>query len=340
MVRRLGERVARGRRQLAAALLAGLVLVAVNGPAAATTDPARLGITAVGQKSIFFDLSMTPGEKRNLSAQLINAGSESIAALTYAANVYTIVNGGLGVELRGHTAAGTTTWVDYPTGTIQLQPAKPVQRQFTVSVPADATPGDYITSLVLENENPIEGSGGVALNQIVRHALAIAIAIAGPRFPALDITSAAHTFVGGRSVVGIAVENQGNSKLKPVGEFHLFDASRREIDHSAVTMDTVFAKTATHVEIPLAGPLQPGRYTAILALGDTATGFSVTSRSLPFEVVGSAGVIGGPPGLKAVQQPLGAGLPAWLLAAGIGAAVLTGVLGALAVPVLWRRRRR
>jgi hypothetical protein len=52
------------------------------------------------------------------------------------------------------------------------QPGQGIRRAFAVSVPANAGPGEYITSFVLENDQRIRGTGAVALNQIVRQAVA------------------------------------------------------------------------------------------------------------------------------------------------------------------------
>jgi hypothetical protein len=323
-------------------LLAGVSLLLASLPALAAADPTRLGITAMDQKTIFFDLLMRPGEKRALSAILTNGSTEPIKALTYAADVYTIVNGGFGVVLRGQPATGTTTWLDYPTDSVQLQPAESLRRDFTVTVPADASPGDYITSLVLENQDPIQGSGGIVLNQVVRHALAVAIDIPGPRLPALHVTSASHSVVAGRSIVSIAVENPGNAQLKPVGELHLFEASGREVSHSPITMDSFYAKTPTHVEVALGGRLRPGHYVAVVVLADPGVGLSLTSDRLPFEVASSpvqpGSPVGSVPGSAPGQRALGGGIPIWLFAASIAAAVLAGVIAARLIPVLWRRR--
>jgi hypothetical protein len=316
-------------------VVAGVSLLMVSAPAQAGADPTRLGITAVGQKTAFFNVSLVPGEKRLLAVDLVDDSREAVAALTYAADVYTIVNGGFGVALRDQPATGTTTWLDYRTEVVQLQPAKTLRRDFTVSVPENAGPGDYITGLVVENQNPIAGSGGVALNQIVRHVLAVAIAIPGPRHPALHISSAAHLLVAGRSVVAIAVENSGNSQLKPAGDFHLFAASGSEISRSQITMDSFYARTPTHLEVPLAARLQPGLYTAVISLTDPGNGVSVTSDPLPFEV--AAPPAAGVPGVTTVFQARAGGMPVWVLVLGVAAAVLVGVLLALGVPVLWRR---
>ncbi|HEV2952625.1 MAG TPA: hypothetical protein VG015_00865 [Candidatus Dormibacteraeota bacterium] len=309
-------------------------------PAAlAAPDPTRLGISAIGQASPTFDLSMAPGESRVLGVDLVNAGPENVPALTYAGDVYTLVNGGMGVALRGGVATGTTAWLDYATEVIELKPLMPVRRDFTVSVPPGAPAGDYITSLVVENQVPLQGSGRLVLNQVVRHALAVMISVPGTRFPALHASSASHSVVGGRSVISIAVENPGNSNLKPVADARVFDGARRQVSHSTVTMGSFYALTSTQLELHLENLLKPGRYTAVIILDDTATGLSVISSPLPFVVTGA------PPAPALVMGPIAAGtfgdgFSYWVLGLAMAVAILAGGIAVLVIQRLWRRRPR
>ena len=97
--------------------LAGLMLALASAvvPAAVLADsaPIRLVLHPVGQGGAFFDLAMQPGESRRLEVQIGNDGSVAIAARTYAADVYTIVNGGFGGRLRDEVTTGTTRWLTY-----------------------------------------------------------------------------------------------------------------------------------------------------------------------------------------------------------------------------------
>ena len=88
-------------------------------------------------------------------------------------------------------------------------------RSLTVTVPATATPGEYIGGLVVENDGPVQGEGAVAFDQIEREAIAVAITIPGARVPELKLGEANHEIVAGRSVVTIAARNTGNVRLKP-----------------------------------------------------------------------------------------------------------------------------
>ena len=148
--------------------LVGLLGVLLSPSVAlAEGDVVKLALTPIGSPGLYFDLTMRPGETQSLAVRLSNAGTAAIAARTYAADVYTIINGGFGGLLRDDARTGTTKWLDYPTVVLQLPAGQGIQRKFTVAVPPDAGPGEYITSLVLENDEPISGDGSVSLDQIV-----------------------------------------------------------------------------------------------------------------------------------------------------------------------------
>src|ERR1700690_1119730 len=143
---------------------------------------------------------MAPGETRTFAVEIANDGDAALAARSYAADVYTIINGGFGARLRDAPRTGATNWLDSSTTVEDLQPGQGIRRAFAVSVPADAGPGEYITSLVLENDQPIRGTGPVPPNQILRQAVAVVAPVPGQRLPALAIGEASHTVVDGTSV--------------------------------------------------------------------------------------------------------------------------------------------
>jgi hypothetical protein len=320
------------------------VLAAIGAPAAAFAGDGqvKLALQPVDQTGSYFDLTMRPGETRRLDVVLSNTGDTPAIARTYAADVYTIVNGGFGGRLHDEPQTGTTRWLDYPTAGVALPVGRSTRRSFSVAVPADATPGEYITSLILESDQPIPGGGAVALDQVVRQAVGVVVTVPGRRSPGLAIGAASQTVVGGSSIVSVAVVNTGNIRLKPVATFALFDSAGSRISEATVPMGTFYAHTATSVEVPLARLLQPGTYTVRLTLEDAIQGAQAEATGIAFAVVAPVGGVEGGgvvPGLTGVDQGLGAGqvsLPLWFVLLG-GALLLVGVFGVL-ILVLGRRR--
>ncbi len=333
----------RFRHLIVGAGLTALLLAAAV-PVLAADEPVRLSLHSVGMPTPFFDLHLAPGEVRELTVELGNGGTAALSVRTAAADVYTIINGGFGARLRGESISGTTAWLTYPTDVFVLAAGERVQHPLRVAVPPDALPGQYITSIVLENEAPIAGTGTVRLDQVIRNALAVKITVPGNLVPGLAIGSAGHRVVAGNSVVAVAVANTGNMRLKPVIGFSLFDPSGAEISTATVPMDTFYGHTATFVEMPLSSLLAPGVYSVRLALDDDVVGAHIEKDGIELVVSAGAepvissedpgsGLIGVSPSNGSPAVPTVG--PALIVAAGSGVAVAL-ILGLLAA----RRRRR
>lgn len=325
------------------ALFGALLACAAPCLALAESGQVKLALRPVGQAGSYFDLTMHPGEIRTLMVDIANTGDAALAVRTYAADVYTIVNGGFGGHLRDEPRTGTTRWLGYATDVVEVPAGEVIRRSFTVAVPADAGPGEYIASIVLENDQPIRGAGAVALDQVLRQAVAVVVTVPGRRSPGLAIGAASHKVVAERSIVSIAVDNTGNVRLKPVVGFTLFDASGAQVSQASLQMDTFYAHTDTFVEVPLAALLLPGTYTVRLTLVDSAQGARADKEAITFVVdapAERAGPAGAVPALTAVNQAPGDGrisLPVGAIE--VAAAVtLSGVLAG--VLFLARRRRR
>jgi len=332
------------RLVLSAVILLAGVLGA--GSAFGAEPQINLSLRPVDAEGAYFDLALRPGEARTLAVELANLGEVTIAARTYAADVYTIINGGFGARLRDEPTSGTTVWLDYPSDVTSLAPGNGVTRSFTVSVPADAAPGEYITSIILENDVPIQGTGSVTLDQIVRQAMAVVISVPGPRLPGLTIGTASHKIATERSTVAVVVENTGNVRLRPVANFVLRDASGAQVSQAQVPMDTFYAHTATLVEVPLAALLQPGQYTVGLVLEDGAASVRVEEDAILLEVVAVPPPAGDGtstvPGLTEVIQTIGEGRVPPVAGLGLAAAglLVTLIVGLLILAFVRRRRVR
>ena len=319
-----------GGRSAPIALLS-LFILALAGPitASAADGGLKLVLAPVGQPGPFFELTMRPGDSVRLEVDLANDGDTEVSARTYAADVYTITNGGYGGRLRDAPQTGTTTWLAYPTTVLALGVGEHATRELTVTVPLDAGPGEYLSSLVLENDAPVRMHGNIGFDQVVRQAIAVVITVPGVREPRLTIGAARHDIVAGKSIVSVAVQNEGNTRLRPIVDFTLRDATGAQVSQTTFGMDTFYARTDTLVAVPLAALLLPGRYTVDLGLTDAPQAVDVAaaldlvvaepSPAAREGIAGPAltGVVQGPAGQS---KGLGLGAALVLLVVGIGAA--------------------
>jgi len=287
-----------------------LVLFATTLSAASAADSAtHLSIRPIGVEGSYFTLTMSPGETRQLTVELGNFGDAPVETRTYAADAYSIVNGGFGARLDGEPTGDVTKWLSYTPETLTIAPAARQERTFALTIPHDTKPGEYITSVVIQNATPTSTSqsGSVGIKQINRQVIAVAITVPGPLAPGLQIGTATYKPVGERSVISFGVTNTGNVHLKPAGEFVITTKDGAEVSRGTVTMDSVYAGTQTAVEALLAQRLNPGDYVASLTLTDAKTGATASAASLavtvPQEVASSNGNTSSAPSGAAVNQP-------------------------------------
>jgi len=248
------------------------------------TEMPKLGIKPVGEDGIFFTETIEPGKSADLSVEFFNPGSFDIEVLTYAADVYSLINGGFGAELAGEPASGTTTWLSFEPQQFDLRRGKGVQVPFAVAVPEETAPGEYITSLVIQTAEAIKGTGDLAVDQILRQAVAVAITVPGDQRPGLELGAASYKDNAVVDSLLFEVRNTGNVHLKPQGTVRIVDATGAEILSAEVAMDTVYAGTTTMLELGLSEPFRLGEYQAFLELGDPDRGGHAAADGVPLAV--------------------------------------------------------
>ena len=252
---------------------------------AADDDMPKLAIIPADGDRLYVDLTLKPGKDKTITVNLVNGGTVAARALSYTSDAYTMVNGGFAARLDGEKISGPTKWVDFPREDVDLAPGQTVQRDVTIKVPKDAAPGEYVAALVIQTADPIQASGGnLAVNQVLRAAIAVAITVPGPREPELSIGAATykHTLVVSSVLVGVT--NSGNVRLRPKGEVVVTDAAGKEIVRSPVAMDTFFAGNTTDIEVLLPQPLPAGAYSVALELSDAKAGAEAQSDGIPLPV--------------------------------------------------------
>ncbi len=359
LLRRLDRTLTNGRvnpdSQQVALLRIFLVIVttmimslsAAGSSMAQESDRVQLGIKPVGINGSYVDLTMTPGESMQVTVEIGNFGTRDAVASVYPADVYSLVNGGMGVRLADEPTNGTTQWVSFRTETVSLPSAEAQLRTFAVSVPGTASPGEYITSVVIQDATPVESAqpDTVGAHRVNRQAIAIAITVPGPIAPALMLGDIKHKVAGGRSVITVDVTNDGNVRLQPSGELILSDALGIDQGRFPVVMDSVYAGTSTVAEIAFSTLLIPGDYIVVLSLTDTKHDVVVRTPSQPLTIPVSSVLVSPPAsaaflaaaitttpeddtwGLSTLRLDLGTSAP---LAAAVMLGVVTLIWGGIA----------
>ena len=226
----------------------------------------------------FFQLSLKPGETKRLSVQFANQYDQTLALRSFVSDTFTLTNGGLGVRDEGTSTLAPATWIAYPADTYKLKPNEGREIAFTVSVPGDAKPGNYVAALVLQTADTVPVEGTALFDQIIRKAIAIDITVPGKSDPRFEIGDAKYASGPNAPSLSIDITNTGNQRLRPEGKISVKDASGTVVLSADVTMGSVYAGTATQLQFVLQQPLPEGTYAIELNLedGDTKARASVS----------------------------------------------------------------
>ncbi|GAA3380640.1 hypothetical protein [Streptomyces racemochromogenes] len=210
----------RGRRLLAAALLAAATLHAAPaaavsaGPAtaagpAAPAEPAGPGWTAApatarpGAARPYFYLAGPAGTVLEDRLALDNPGDREYTVTLRGADADNAPDGALAVRPAAPGASGAGSWISFGgSATVRLPPRTRAVVPFTVTVPAAAPPGDHPAAVV---------AGGPGRETGVR----IHLCVDGPAVAALTVEDVSVRGHGAATTVDYTLVNRGNVTLTP-----------------------------------------------------------------------------------------------------------------------------
>jgi hypothetical protein len=244
----------------------------------------------IDETGAYFTVEAEPGSSTTLTVALGIAGSEPAEARTFAADVFSLINGGFGIEKDGEPTSGATTWLDYPADSLELQPDEVIEREFTLEIPDKTKPGQYITGLVLQTAEPIAVGDSEMLRQTIAKAIAVFITVPGPVKPKLTIGEATLTPLATTHQLQIALSNDGNVLLKPAGTVTVTTIEGETIMTAPVLMGSVYAGTSTLLELQIPTLLPPGDYEIAVSLADEETELKVKEDDLTVTVADDAAV--------------------------------------------------
>jgi hypothetical protein len=225
-----------------------------------------------GADGDYFTVEAEAGTTNDLTVVLGNADDEPLKLRTYVNDTVPMTNGGFSIAEETVPPAGTATWIDYAAETFEFAPGEGVERTFTVTIPEDAAPGQYIAGLALQTADPLEVEGTSLFNQIIRKTIAVFIIVPGPEEPAFTLGEPQLMTDGALNRIEIPVQNTGNVLIKPQGELTLTDGSGKEVVTAPIAMGSVYAGTTAPLSIALTTAVPDGDYTMSVALTDEATG--------------------------------------------------------------------
>lgn len=172
----------------------------------------------VGRGNFTYDVE--PGAVISDTMVVVNTGTQALPLAVYAADAFTTSSGDIDVLVDGTPSVGAGTWVAIGTPAVELLPGQQADIAFTISVPADARPGDHaagiVTSLVTTDASQslsVDRRLGTRVNLRVAGELSPAAAIADV---STAYTPSWNPFAAGTLTVSYALENPGNTRITGV----------------------------------------------------------------------------------------------------------------------------
>ncbi|MFC3505290.1 WxL protein peptidoglycan domain-containing protein [Micromonospora krabiensis] len=209
-------------RTTALSLLAALAVVGVSaGPAlAADGDVAwtvRTDSNSYGANRSSFSYTVNPGGTIEDGMVVANRGPAPLNLTVYAADGFTTDAGQLDLLTRDKKSVAIGAWVTSGTGSVTIAPGKTATVPFTVSVPANATPGDYVGGILTSLTQPDQAEG---INVDRRLGIRIKLRVGGELKPSLaiedlhvDYDGTWNPFGRGDATITYKIHNSGNAAL-------------------------------------------------------------------------------------------------------------------------------
>lgn len=227
------------------------------------------GIIAVGDypDGYFDDVIVEPGSSVELTAAIVNQGEVPVSLHAFKVNALAAVNGGFLAGDEADPPEGASAWIDFPAIDVDLDPGEQHPVTFTVTVPDDTAPGQYISGLAVQTAaEELEGSD--VLSKIRGYVISVGILVPGDLNESFELGEPAFA----ESAIRIPITNTGNYLVKPAGELTMTDADGNDVHTSKVEMGSVYAGLSTEISVPLPEQIAPGDYTVSLSLTDEASG--------------------------------------------------------------------
>ncbi|PPG40030.1 WxL protein peptidoglycan domain-containing protein [Pseudoclavibacter sp. RFBA6] len=215
---------------VAASLLALLSSLAPTAAHADTTQPPAWSIDTVdgdrGSGRANFSYEVNPGDVITDSISVTNTGQGALTLTIYAADAFTTATGAVDILESGEASVDAGLWVAPGAGSISLEPGASADVPFTLTVPADATPGDHSAAIVA-SLLPADSDDQVKVER--RLGLRIDMRVSGALAPTAEIRSldtgwsaaGFNPFGGGTTTVSYELVNTGNVRLASMEDLRL-----------------------------------------------------------------------------------------------------------------------
>lgn len=286
------------------------------GAAPAHPDPADLATRA------YFKPVLNAGGTASDELEVTSTSDTARQLLIYPVDGLTGQTSGAVYANRDTRTRKAGAWVTPSISALSLPPHGQQLVPFTVHAPADATAGDHLAGIAVEDANPTRSPGQFSVTEVFRTVVGVDITVPGPAAPSLHLGKLGLKALPGTGVAALSVSigDNGHKLIKPLLRVSMRGPSgyRRTVTRNLDTIlpgDTIaypflwpdgLARGSYHVAVRASGAPVAVTSSATLQLGAPLRGTSgrsaPTSSGLPILII-----------VLTVIAPVALGVAVWLL---------------------------
>jgi hypothetical protein len=215
-----------------------------------------------------FELEMTPGSETTVVVNIDYHSAKQSAQpyrLMASLNDWNIhQNGELEFYKAGTQPASASPWIIYSPGEVAVMPGQTHAIRVTISVPKDATPGDHLAALIIEQRpDTIKLNRNNARQMLMRFRMASMFYITVPQVTRRGTLENLKATVDSRGIVITpTLKNAGNSMIRPVTSVKVQDAAGRTVAEMPEGESLpILGGSELSQPLVIEKSLQPGAYT-------------------------------------------------------------------------------
>jgi hypothetical protein len=264
----------------ASAALASSATAATKGTDAVTASPAPGSKLAPGAR--YYRLTAGPGDSVTQTVHLTNRNKHAIDVKVDGLDGFTSDATGATYTTPVERAKHTGTWIVVETPELTMQPGEERDVNFTLHVPKNAKPGEYLGAIgmwvPLESSSTTIAGGkqaGFAVTLQGERVIAVEVIVPGPTQAKLAVTGVKPVAApdGLRLMIGIA--NKGNAFARGTGVLTVADTNL----NFPFKIDTFVSNTSINYRVPWTRTVVPGDHDVSVKLtydGDRVTTWNGT----------------------------------------------------------------
>ncbi|WP_066952661.1 WxL protein peptidoglycan domain-containing protein [Streptomyces lushanensis] len=202
---------------LMAFAFAGLPAGAALAAEGDVTWTVRTAANGYGDDRSSYSYGVNPGGQIKDAMVVANHGKSPLELAVYTADGYTTDTGQLDLLTKDKKSVGIGAWVHAGRDGVVIKPGKSAEVPFTVDVPANATPGDYVGGILTSLKQSDEAEG---INVDRRLGIRVKLRVSGELKPSLAVEDlhveydgTANPFAKGDATVTYTIHNSGNALL-------------------------------------------------------------------------------------------------------------------------------